>query len=288
MKKILFGALAMLAVVAVSCNKNEGADSAATAPNDSLSEAFGLFGGANMNQQTANLTPEQKVEFMNAFQYIMANVKSEAQVQGAMSAMRLIQGQQNIESEGIVLSRDAMAEGFRKAFTMDSITYSEINQYGSQLTEYYQSARDAAREARLAELEQSPESQQQVRVANEYINRVKSEDPEIQTSSTGLSYKIVEAGDQAVKPSEGSTVRVRYTGRHINGTEFDSSSDEGATFNLRGTVPGFSEGIRLLGKGGKATLYIPGRLAYGPEGNEAGGIAPSEMLVFDVELLDVR
>lgn len=66
MKKILFGALAMLAVVAVSCNKNEGADSAATAPNDSLSEAFGLFGGANMNQQTANLTPEQKVEFMNA------------------------------------------------------------------------------------------------------------------------------------------------------------------------------------------------------------------------------
>ena len=93
---------------------------------------------------------------------------------------------------------------------------------------------------------------------------------------------------------------VHYVGQKIDGTVFDSSVERGepATFNLQQVIPGFSEGIRLvgfvpgfqealtmLGKGGKATLYIPGNLGYGERG--AGPqIGPDETLIFDVEVID--
>jgi hypothetical protein len=41
----------------------------------------------------------------------------------------------------------------------------------------------------------------------------------------------------------------------------------------------------LLKKGGKATLYIPGFLAYGPQPGPGG--KPFESLVFDVDVEDV-
>ena len=43
-----------------------------------------------------------------------------------------------------------------------------------------------------------------------------------------------------------------------------------------------------LAKGGKATLYIPGNLGYGVNGQPQAGIGPNEMLVFDVELIDIN
>jgi peptidylprolyl isomerase len=56
---------------------------------------------------------------------------------------------------------------------------------------------------------------------------------------------------------------------------------------MRQVIPGWDEGIALLKKGGKGTLYIPSTLAYGPNG--AGGvIAPNSNLKFEVELVDIE
>ena len=44
--------------------------------------------------------------------------------------------------------------------------------------------------------------------------------------------------------------------------------------------------MKLIGKGGKITLWIPAELAYGERG--AGqNIGPNQALRFDVELLEV-
>ncbi len=52
-------------------------------------------------------------------------------------------------------------------------------------------------------------------------------------------------------------------------------------------MPGFTEALQLVGKGGKVTVVIPSELAYGADG--AGSvIAPNETLVFDIEVLDVN
>lgn len=125
-----------------------------------------------------------------------------------------------------------------------------------------------------------------MKAGEEYVAKLRSENPNVKTTDSGLSY-VIETEGVAPKPEASSTVVVNYTGKHLNGEVFDSTDGRGpATFNLQGVVPGFREGLMLLGKGGKATLYIPGALAYGPNGNQ--GIGPNEMLVFDVELLDIQ
>jgi FKBP-type peptidyl-prolyl cis-trans isomerase len=83
-------------------------------------------------------------------------------------------------------------------------------------------------------------------------------------------------------------VRVHYTGKLIDGTEFDSSVKRGepAEFPLDQVIPGWTEGIQKMNKGGKIKLYVPPHLAYGDDGRP--GIPPGATLVFDVELLDIK
>lgn len=110
----------------------------------------------------------------------------------------------------------------------------------------------------------------------------------VKTTPSGLQYKIITAGDGTM-PSAEDTVQVHYRGTLIDGTEFDSSYKHGgpATFPLNGVIPGWTEGLQLLSKGGKAELYIPAELAYGPRGM-GQVIGPNSALVFEVELLDIN
>lgn len=104
---------------------------------------------------------------------------------------------------------------------------------------------------------------------------------------SGLRYEIVKAGEgRAPKATE--TVRVHYVGKLIDGTEFDSSVKRGepAEFPLNQVIPGWTEGIQKMQKGGKIRLYVPPDLAYGDDGRP--GIPPGSTLIFDVELLDIK
>ena len=108
----------------------------------------------------------------------------------------------------------------------------------------------------------------------------------VQTTESGLQYKIIESGEGA-SPGDGERVTVHYRGRLLDGTEFDSSyeRDEPATFNLNSVITGWTEALQLMSEGGKWELYIPADLAYGPGGN--GPIPPNAALIFEVELLEV-
>ena len=83
-------------------------------------------------------------------------------------------------------------------------------------------------------------------------------------------------------------MKVHYTGTLVDGKVFDSSVQRGepAEFPLSGVIPGWTEGIQKINKGGKIKLYVPPQLGYGDEGNQ--GIPPSATLIFDVELLEIK
>jgi FKBP-type peptidyl-prolyl cis-trans isomerase len=106
-------------------------------------------------------------------------------------------------------------------------------------------------------------------------------------TASGLRYEVVAAGE-GDKPTASSTVKVHYTGRLLNGTVFDSSVERGepAQFRLDQVIPGWTEGLQLVGKGGKLKLHIPSDLAYGDAGRPS--IPPASALVFDVELLEIE
>jgi FKBP-type peptidyl-prolyl cis-trans isomerase FkpA len=128
------------------------------------------------------------------------------------------------------------------------------------------------------------------------------------TTASGLQYVISKPGD-AVKPVSGDTLMVNYTGKlttkKSDGKDnvFDTSDEKVAKeagkhnamaqygprpFTLGMAIPGFDEGLQLIGKGGKVTLIIPSSLAYGEGGMPQGGISPFSPLVFEVELTDVK
>ncbi|MEQ9441016.1 MAG: FKBP-type peptidyl-prolyl cis-trans isomerase [Cyclobacteriaceae bacterium] len=123
-------------------------------------------------------------------------------------------------------------------------------------------------------------------IINEYLaeNNIEAE-----STDTGLRYTIDEKGS-GVQPSTGDSVFVHYRGKLLDGTQFDASYDRGEPFGFvlgqGGVIAGWDEGIALLNKGGKATLFVPSPLAYGPQ--SVGPIVANSVLVFDVELVDVK
>ncbi len=111
---------------------------------------------------------------------------------------------------------------------------------------------------------------------------------EFSATASGLKYKILR-GSGGAKPSQASTVTVNYRGWLDNGKVFDSSYDSGsaATFGLGQVIPGWTEGLQLVGEGGMIELEIPSDLGYGPQG-AGGDIPPNATLHFIVELIKVH
>ena len=105
---------------------------------------------------------------------------------------------------------------------------------------------------------------------------------DVDTTASGLQYTI-EAEGAAEKIAPQDTVWVNYKGTLLDGTVFDEN--DSTMFVANRVIRGWTEGLGLLGEGGKATLYIPSDLAYGERGNRA--IEPNSVLVFDVEVLKV-
>lgn len=122
-----------------------------------------------------------------------------------------------------------------------------------------------------------------------YLEKIERENANVKKTESGLLYEIIEAGDMSHKVlSNEDKVDVVYEGTLKDGTVFDSSIERGdtATFAVNRVVKGWTEGLKLVGKGGKIKLWIPTELAYGKNGNNS--IQPNEALYFYVELIDVE
>ena len=105
------------------------------------------------------------------------------------------------------------------------------------------------------------------------------------STPSGLHYEIIEPGnDVRAKPVD--KVTVHYRGTLIDGTEFDSSYERGpATFALNRVVKGWTDGLQLIGEGGKIKLYVPSKLAY--RDTSRPKIPAGSTLIFEIELFNV-
>ncbi len=112
--------------------------------------------------------------------------------------------------------------------------------------------------------------------------------PGVVTLPDGLQYKEIVAGNGPT-PKTNDVVTVHYAGRLIDGTEFDSSYKRGAptSFPVSGVIPGWTEALKLMKVGSTWELYIPANLAYGARGIP-GVIGPNQMLIFKVELINIK
>ncbi|MFZ9935694.1 MAG: FKBP-type peptidyl-prolyl cis-trans isomerase [Luteolibacter sp.] len=116
---------------------------------------------------------------------------------------------------------------------------------------------------------------------------VKAPPADASKTATGLASKVLKSGTGERKPAATDTVSVHYSGWTTDGKMFDSSVQRGqpASFPLNGVIKGWTEGLQLMVEGEKRRFWIPADLAYG---ENPGGGRPGGMLVFDVELLDIK
>ncbi len=288
----MIGACAVLALAAASCGKCGDNSCDAAAATDSLSLSYGQYVGTMLQgeftQYNNGADKAQKQEFLRGMQIVFGADNSRNTRMGMQVALQMMNEIDQLESQGVEFNKAATMNAFKQAFLADSVDYFQGRSLESNFRIQLDRARKAAQEAKEAEKAKAPAAVDNVKAGEEYVAKLKAENSAVQTTASGLTY-LIEVPGEDPKPTENATVVVNYTGKHLNGEVFDSTDGRGpATFNLQGVVPGFSEGLQLIGKGGKATLYIPGNLGYGANGQPAANIGPNEMLVFDVELLEIN
>jgi len=104
-----------------------------------------------------------------------------------------------------------------------------------------------------------------------------------ETTESGLHFQTRKAGKGA-NPTDEDVALINYKGTLQNGTEFDANNQ--TPMPVGGVVPGFSEALKKMQRGGSYRLCIPAALGYGAQA--AGTIPPNSVLIFDVELLDFK
>lgn len=148
------------------------------------------------------------------------------------------------------------------------------------------------------------------KLSKEWLEKIEKKEKGVKKTESGILYKIVSEGDMNVKAiNDTDTVKVLYTGKTREDKVFDSNrwsdlpderkemikkfqpdqveKDNPIEFPLNRVIKGWTEGMKLVGQGGRIILWIPAELAYGKQG--AGqDIGANEALCFDVELLEVK
>jgi FKBP-type peptidyl-prolyl cis-trans isomerase FklB len=130
---------------------------------------------------------------------------------------------------------------------------------------------DAELEAAKADFEKRMEKilkdlgDKNLKLAQAFLADNKSK-PGIQTTKSGLQYKIVKKGSGAT-PKPTDVIQVRYKGTRTDGTIFEDTA------------------LAKMRVGDKWMLYVPPELAYGEGGFI--GIEPNALLIYELELVAI-
>lgn len=95
-----------------------------------------------------------------------------------------------------------------------------------------------------------------------------------------------------VPADSGRVLVVKLRGSFLDGRVFDTHFTQ-LTFEFRlgeefQVITGLQEGIKLMRKYAKAKFIIPSRYGFGKEGSSTGIVPPDAVLIYDVELLNIK
>ncbi len=129
-------------------------------------------------------------------------------------------------------------------------------------------------------------AEKQLSVGKEHLAKNKAR-PGVTETTSGLQYEVLVKGT-GPKPKATDTVKVHYHGTLIDGTVFDSSVErkEPVEFAVTGVIQGWIEALQLMSVGDKWKLTIPPAIGYGAR--PKGDIPPNSVLLFEVELLEIK
>lgn len=115
----------------------------------------------------------------------------------------------------------------------------------------------------------------------------KAQEEGVKALPKGIYYKILAEGKQDGRhPSPRSIITAHYTGKTIDGKQFDSSRG-GAPLAIRlcDLIDGWIIALQQMCVGDKWEVYIPAEMGYGRFSQP--GIPGGSTLIFEIELLDI-
>lgn len=289
MKKFILGfaSLAMLALGA--CSGEKSADDAEKQElskefTDSVSQIYGKMVGGYVLSDYLNFSDEMKndktrEDMIRGIRIALSEGNNDGVAIGMQIGVKILQEMQQFEELGLNLDPNILLGQFIKAFNEDSVDMVALRTLSNSLSNAMSQARVVQHENKVAELANSPEAQQNAISGKAFLDKKRTEEG-VNATNSGLLYTVDVAGDTS-DITDNAPLKVIYKGMLIDGTVFDQRT-EAVAMAPGSVVPGFGEGMKLIGKGGKGTLYIPAELAYGLEAPEV--IGPNQVLVFEIEI----
>ncbi|PQA91000.1 FKBP-type peptidyl-prolyl cis-trans isomerase FkpA/FKBP-type peptidyl-prolyl cis-trans isomerase FklB [Chryseobacterium piscicola] len=189
---------------------------------------------------------------------------------------------QNMKKEGFKVDADLLAQAIKEDLEGKTKLFPEAD-----MNTFMQGFMQKQEEKKHAE--STAKAGENKKKGLEFLAKNK-QNPKVKTTASGLQYEVLQEGDGKTKPTATGMVQVKYTGKLLDGTVFDSTDKNGGApidLNLGSVIRGWTEGIQLMSKGAKYRFYIPADLAYGDQG-AGGAIPPGATIIFDVELVDVK
>lgn len=294
MKKIVLFSLCALLALGTSAASKKKTSKKAKAPVEvvdtvSIDTFSYLLGKVNTNGLTSYLSQRMGVDmtyiedFVKGFQqteFTEAHKKEKARLAGIeirsqVENQVIAQSNKQINDSVDVLNKALFVQGFLDGITQSNMTISmdSVQTVVKKQMDYYHKVKMEAKYGAN-------------RIAGEEFLKKNAKADSIQTTASGLQYKIITKGTGEI-PQATNRVKVNYEGHLIDGTEFDSSykRNQPATFAANQVIKGWTEALTMMPVGSKWMLYIPQQLAYGDR--EAGKIPPFSTLIFTVELLEI-
>lgn len=280
MKKLFLIAAVALGLGAMTscngaCEANKGASQ-----EDSLAACLGeMYGYGVAGEMTAmNDSTFSKKDFLAGLQTTLKLGEDKASyMQGLQMGMQINNMFKQIkEREQVDIEAAKWLASFKKAFMSDSLQ--DPNQYQATVMRLMKELSEKVKQ-------NDPEAVKNSMLQKSFIADSLANNPEIKISEGGVYYKINKEGN-GEKFQKNDRIMLIYTGKHLNGEEFDSSLGQAVPMSPAGVIAGFGEMLQLMSPGANYTLYIPAALAYGIDGG--GPIGKNEMLIFEVETVGLE
>ena len=281
MKRIIL--IALTVMVSASFYTASAQKVTLTTPSDSLSYAAGASmtdGLMTFLKQQYDMDEAYLDDFLSSFEEAMKSSvdgKKKAYSAGiqiaAMVKERMLPSISNdLQGSDYTIQEELFTKGFMASLKKDSTVF------GQDPKPYFNTRMGAVVNAK----------KEAVRKAGEQFLSENSKKAGVQVTPSGLQYKILTKGKGKV-PTKDDQVIVKYEGRLIDGTVFDSSykrAEQTNKFRPTDVIKGWTEALTMMPVGSKWELYVPQELAYGAR--ETGDIPAYSALIFIVELVDIE
>ena len=286
MKKISFVLAVALAAVMASCN--QGPSATLKTDIDTLSYAIGMSQTQGLKEYLSmrmGVDTTYIEDFIKGFREgvkssddkgkaaYYAGIQIGQQVSQGMlqNINRMIFGEdttQTVNEANVYAGFIAAVAGNEKVMSLDSANT------------FVQTRMDAIRETARAKAYADNK-----KAGEDYLAEIAKKEG-VKELGNGVLYEVITEGNGEVA-ADTARVKVRYEGKLIDGTVFDTNMEsDPTTFRANQVIPGFKAALTSMPVGSKWVVYIPQDQAYGTQ--DMGNIKPFSALTFTIELLDIE